>query len=369
MAAWEKEEVFHSGDLFFRALLLSIQGAKKSVDFETYILERGLLADRVFLALEAAAGRGVRVRLLLDGAGCSQWNFSQIEDLRTRGIEVKIYHPLPWQVSGWRFLQSFGFRRLLKILGRLNRRNHRKAVVIDEATAFVGGMNVTDKHLSEFYGKDAWRDTSVMVRGDGVSRLVLDFDHLWSRRRAKPRPESHGPVRLNSGRRARRRLYFDLVQRVFRAERRVWITTPYFVPEPSLARALRFAAWNGVDVRILVPRKNDVWLVKWIARAFYWILMRYGAKVYEYLPSVLHAKILLIDDWGMVGSSNMNHRSILHDLEVDLELAEAESLRSLENQFRLDLLSAHPIEPSVWRKRSWLGRLFERLVVRLKHWV
>ena len=353
MRSWDEEAVFHEGDRFFDQLGRTMSQARQSIDLETYIFDRDRLGREVLGWLEDAARRGVRVRLLLDGFGCSTWNHADTEKLRESGIDTHFFHPLPWQCrSIWRIG-----------LGKLNRRNHRKTCVIDGETAFLGGMNVSGRHSTKQAGAAAWRDTSVMVQGRDVRILSQAFEHSWSRARQFSR--ALGAVRINVTRRQRRAANADLTQRVLRARHRVWVTNPYFLPDFSLIRALRFAAWAGTDVRLLFPRKNDVWGMRRLSQAFYFVLLSARVRIFEYQPSVLHAKIVLIDDWVKVGSSNLNGRSLLRDLEADVVLSKAESVRSIENRFLDDLGHSKEVDATRWIRRPW----FEKLMRLFRRWL
>jgi cardiolipin synthase A/B len=366
---WHKEVIFHDGDHFFSDLLLTIASAKEAIDLETYIFDRDQLGFSVISALGEAVARGVRVRVLLDGFGCAHWLLRHIAELRGRGVQVKVYHPLPWQVSKLRFFSSLGFNRLTKLLWTVNRRNHRKCCIIDERIAFVGSMNISARHVSKLYGNKAWRDTSVRVEGAGVTYLQESFERLWNRRRIRYRREAYALIRVNSNYFVRRRLYRDLIGRIVNSKRMVWIATPYFAPDILFLRALAYAALTKKDVRVLLPSRNDVWFMKWMARAYYSVLLRFGVRVFEYYPSVLHAKILMVDDWAVVGSSNMNHRSLIHDFELDVILAKPESLKELRDQFIKDLQVSKEILFLRWKKRTLWMRFFEFLILRLRYWV
>jgi cardiolipin synthase len=367
----ERELVFHEGDRYFASLRKAIDEAKKTVDLETYIFDRDEVGERLLDHLARAARRGVRVRLLLDGFGCSQWSHAEAEALRERGIQTRFYHPLPWQTDR----ERLAWLRIR--LARLNRRNHRKTCVVDSHVAYLGGMNVSARHSIEHAGSEAWRDTSVRIAGGHARGLSLAFEAAWSKpgtfrlrwRFHRRLGTLSGSIRLNVTRAQRRAGQAELVHRILSAKRRVWITNPYFVPDFSLIRALRFAAWSGVQVRVLVPRKNDVFGMRWAARAFYGALLRAGVRIHEYVPSVLHAKIVLADAWARVGSSNLNSRSLLHDLEADVVLSEPASLRSLERRFEADLDASMKVDPVAWRGRSPFSRLLERLALVFRRWI
>ena len=295
------------------------------------------------------------MRVLVDGIGTLGYAQDLVQELKENGVQAKIYHPLPWQ---------------------LNRRNHRKVCVIDQSIAFLGGMNISACHLKYYSGQNAWRDTTLRVIGKGVQYLTLAFERSWDHRKlihSAPRirskhPPSHHLIKLNDSWRKRRNYQQEILRRVNHARERIWITTPYLVPEFSLIRALRKAALRSIDIRILLPKKNDLWFMKWINQAFYSLLLSSGIKIFEYIPSTLHAKIMMIDDWMTVGSSNQNHRSWLHDLEVDLVITHARSKSTLWSQFLHDLEVSQEIELSNWKKRSWLRTFLERLALFIKYW-
>jgi cardiolipin synthase len=374
---WTEEAIYHEGDRFFSDLAHALAAARASVDLETYIFDRDELGQQVLHELAAASRRGVRVRLLLDGFGCANWTYQDQEELEHAKIDVKFYHPLPWQNSNYSFWRFLTPRRTMLGLSKLNRRNHRKTCVIDGELAFLGGMNVSARHLTRSAGAQAWRDTSVRVRGEALHQLTRAFDHAWIHARSASLRGVNDPrflirsklLRLNLNRKMRAALYEDLIHHMLHARKRIWITNPYFIPERALIRALRFAGWAGIDVRVLVPKRGDVWGLKWAIKAFYYILLTAKVRIYEYSPSVLHAKVMMIDDWAMVGSSNLNHRSLLHDLEVDVILVRPESLRSLEAQFLRDLSQSVEIDAHSWSQRPWIARALERLALLFRRWL
>lgn len=370
MHAWIDETVYVDGDQFFDALFREIDRAEDYVHLETYIFDRDELGTEVLDRLKAAARRGVSVRLLLDGFGSSEWTSEHAELLRDSGVRTKFYHPLPWQIVP-RIPMDMGLGRIFRSISKLNRRNHRKCCVVDGRVAFVGGMNVSARHINRKSGEKAWRDTSVRVTGSQVRLLNRAFENAWANTnrigQAHPNPDSS--VRLNRTRRERRSNYQDLIQRIVSAQNRVWITNPYFIPEVGLIRALRTASRNGIDVRLLLPGRNDVWGLKSVIRTFYLSLLITQVRIFEYAPTVLHAKTLLIDETAFVGSSNLNHRSLLHDLEVDVVLSRKETIQKLEHQFLVDLSSAEEIERRRWIGRSIFERILGRILLLFRNWI
>ncbi len=382
MRYWDDEEVFHDGDAYFSRLLAAVDRAKRSVDWETYIFDRDRQGERILAALARAAARGVRVRLLIDGAGSSGWSYRDLERVRRSGLQVRIYHPLPWQVRPMRLLEDLAnWKPWLNRLGQLNRRNHRKTCIIDSHVAFSGGMNVSEHHLREWRGSAAWRDIAVRVAGESVQALETAFYLAWREsgasrprsarrwlRRAQSKPIPAG-VRLNSNRFHRHQINEERIQRIQKANQRVWITTPYLVPHLRLILALREAAARGVDVRLLTPSRSDVFFMRWINRAFQPVLLHAGVRIHEYRSAFHHGKMTFIDDWGVVGSSNLNHRSLLHDLEVGIVLSKPQTLKDLENRFQEDLQASQEIRKH--HLRGWRrGQvLLGRLLLVFRRWI
>lgn len=370
---WDRVEVFNDGDSYFNALESEIQAARRNISIESYIFATDRLGERILSALAEAAQRGVTVRLIIDGVGSYTW-LPRIRDrAQASGIELKVFHEVPWQRWLRRARESQVQSPVTNWFRRLNNRNHRKLCIIDDRRAFVGSMNVIEYHVPSYVGPTAWRDTTVLVEGREVSVLVSSFNELWNserkgfRLRRRKRLTSSGDlILLNVQRKQRSENYLDLLVRMLAARERIWIENAYFVPDGSLIRVLRVAAESGVDVKIVVPAFSDVVFIPWIASAFHLGLLKAGVQVFEYTKSVLHAKTMIIDQWGLVGSSNLNHRSLLHDLEVDAVLTDAESCRSLREQFELDLSNCRQITLENWKQRPLLERLIGRMLLAVR---
>lgn len=375
-ARWDSAQVFHNGDEFFSALEAALDCAQQEIDMESYIFASDTIGRRVMDALGRAVARGVRVRLLVDGIGSSSWSRAVGSWAKSLGVQFKIYHQPPWE-RWWRGGEAGPKRaRFRELLRRLNKRNHRKVCIIDSQTAFVGSMNVIDCHVPSIAGAETWRDTGACVTGRNVGELKSSFEWSWygplrrlaMRLRGRQRPaRSSELVKLNTRRKQRQDNYLDLLVRIVASERRAWITNAYFVPDGSLLRSLGVAAKAGVDVRILVPQFSDIRFIPWIASAFHLGLLRAGVRVFEYTGSVLHAKTMVIDDWALVGSSNLNHRSLLHDLEADVVLPGERERTSLERQFLVDLESAQEVTLDSWSSRPWIERLLGRWLLSCRY--
>jgi cardiolipin synthase len=219
-------------------------------------------------------------------------------------------------------------------------------------------------------GAAAWRDTGVIVEGDEVVALTDTFEDVWVRRLQRlkrkfrrKRVQRSPLVRLNVTGKQRRENYLDLLVRLLRARRRIWITNAYFVPDGSLLRVLSVVAREGVDVRILVPGFSDVVFIPWVTAAFHFGLLSAGVKIFEYRGSVLHAKTMVIDEWGLIGSSNLNHRSLLHDLEADIVVTNDEALEEMSTQFAQDLNRSVEVTLENWHQRPRLERFLGRVLL------
>lgn len=372
-AVWERCEVINDGDHFFKALEVAIDAATVSVDVEFYIFSTDQTGQWFFEVLARAARRGVVVRLLVDGIGSNLFARAYRDKAKAAGILVRVFHELPWE--RWKWLprrratseRRSTWRRMFR---RLNHRNHRKVCIVDSRTAFVGSFNITKYHLASEMGAAAWRDSGVIVEGSEVVILKNTFEDVWvdrlqrlkrkiRRRRLKTSPL----VRLNVTGAQRRENYLDLLVRLLRARQRIWITNAYFVPDGSLLRVLSVVAREGIDVRILVPRFSDVVFIPWVTSAFHFGLLSAGVKIFEYRGSVLHAKTMVIDDWGLIGSSNLNHRSLLHDLEADIVVTDEGSLTTMSEQFVVDLGRSVEVTLENWRQRPFLERLLGRVLL------
>ena len=374
---WEYEVIYHDGDLYYNDLCEAIDSANYKIDLETYILDQDPIGKKVLHHLSGAVTRGVAVRLLLDGIGCSDWTVRNLEDLIRANINARFYHPLPWQVFRFRFFSFFAPKKLFMELWKLNRRNHRKSCVIDESIGFLGGLNISARHSKKTFKKKVWRDTSVQVKGKHLAPLSAAFEHAWAHsRRFRFRFKNswffsmrQNLLRLNFSRKQRKAVFNELIEKIRSAKTRIWITNPYFIPSRRLSLTLRAAAQSGIEVRLLVSKYSDIWGIKWAIEGYYKSLLQAGVKIYEYKPSILHAKVMLIDHWTTVGSSNLNHRSLFQDLEVDVILKSKKSISTLENRFLADLRNSDSIELESWQKRSIVKKVLEKLALIFRKWL
>lgn len=373
------EQILADGETYFSALLADIERAQHSIDLETYIFNRDALGTKMAEALAAAALRGVTVRVLVDGAGSPYWSTNFAKPLEKAGAQTRVFHPFPWHL--WNLSRSYikapFLLKSIYLILKINSRNHRKVCLIDQETAYVGSFNISVSHLQPSAGGLGWHDLGLRITQTDLSELAHAFESAWHHRPISERLRDafkqirQDPIiRCNYTWTRRRLLYRKLLQKMHHCKTRIWITNAYFVPDNFLLRTLKEAAKRGVDVRILLPKNSDVLMMPWASTTFYYSLLKSGVKIFEYLPSVLHAKFLILDDWALIGSSNLNHRSLLHDLEVDIKIIDPTAKQELETLFCKDLTQSRELSLESWKKhRPFRQRFLGRLVLYIKFWI
>ncbi len=372
------EQLFFSGADYFSSLLAAINGAQRSIDLETYIFAVDSVGEKILEALIAAVTRGVIVRVMVDGAGTPNWGGTLVRKLEQVGGETRVFHPFPWRLWQWsRSVVWVPFLvRAIYLLLKINSRNHRKVCIIDGKIVYTGSFNVSQDHVDRDGKQRGWRDTGVRLENVDLEDVILAFESSWAHRPMQERIRkffrhigTNPVIRLNNNWHRRRILYKNLLGRIRGCRRRVWITNAYFVPDNFLLRRLTDAARQSIDVRILLPAQSDVAFMPWASKTFYEKLLQAGVRIFEYLPVMLHAKTLILDDWMIIGSSNLNHRSLLHDLEVDVNIRSKAARETLEKQFLVDLENSREISLADWQKRTWYQRLVGNLILYLKYFI
>lgn len=358
-------EVLTNGNRFYEAELDEIRAARSHVCLEAYIFQKGEIARRFIEALSERARAGVKVRLVLDAVGSFNTWRSTFRELLEAGGDVRWYMPFRWYN-----------------LSRFNNRTHREMLIIDGAVAFIGGAGVADHWYKTRGRKKRWRDTMFRVRGGAVASLQSMFAENWLESsgelitgdRYYPECEPAGgsaAMIINStpsyGRATRARMLFQTL--IVSATRSIHITTPYFLPDRGARAALIDAMRRGIDLKIIVPgRHSDHLLTRRSSRRLYGDLLKNGAQIYEYKPSMIHTKSLVVDGaWSVVGSTNFDSRSFGLNDEVNLAAMDEGLAARLEEDFQADLKASQRITYRAWRRRSpferineWLGWILER---------
>lgn len=308
-------EVLHNGEAAYPAMLEAIDGAKSSVVLATYIFETNTSGRRFIDALARAMERGVRVQVLVDGYGELYYRPRISPELERRGIPVARFLPPRLRPQTWHF----------------NLRNHRKILAVDGAVGFVGGMNLGDRHLVEDSGNpDRVVDIHFRLVGPVVHQIAQVFAEDWElsageplevENAAGPAGEAVCRVITDGPNQDLDRLALLLVGAVAIARRRIVIMTPYFLPSRGLVAALQTAALRGVEVTVLLPGKYNLPFVHWATRNMLWELLEHGIRVFYQPPPFVHSKLFLVDDgYALVGSFNIDPRSLRLNFELAVEI-------------------------------------------------
>lgn len=351
-------ELLQNGDAFYPAMLEAIATAKESVHFETYIFEPDQVGRRFMAAFEERARAGVDVRVILDGFGSWKLRRRDREAMRTAGVRVQRFRPLA-----------------LRNLVRFYRRTHQRAIVIDGRIGFTGGAAVSRKWIGDVRNPHQWRDSMTRVTGPLVVGIQSAFARHWAyctgeviagpRFYPSTRPEA-GPCGLSvvsspSDTLQPVRLLFWLT--FVSARQRLWISSSYFIPDRRLRSAVVERARAGVDVRVVVPGNHtDAVPVQLAGRSFYQELLEAGVRIFEFLPSMMHAKTVLVDErWSVVGSANMDERSMELNEENLLGIADPEFARAIAEGVLADIARAREVDLEQWRRRPLWQRGLEQL--------
>lgn len=349
--------VYAEGDLLYRAMLSDLEAATRSIRLESYIFASDGIGEAFFVALRAARQRGVSVVLRADHAG-SFFTLAKthMQRLRAHGIDFR------WS-RRWSLSSPLVF----------NRRNHRKLLVIDDQIAYLGGFNIHAPSSLRLSGASRWRDTHLRFVGPLAVVAAEIFDACREDSHERDRvPRAVGMTQLipNGSPRCRHVWRCELHDALEEARTRIWVTTPYFVPDRRLQGQLCNAAIGGIDVRLLVPGKSDVPLAQWAARAAYARLLACGVRIYEYMPRVLHAKTMQVDDrWAAIGTANMDYRSLFVNDEINLVDREGRLNQVLCELFTTDLSESREIRDAPWRLRPWTELLTESIGWMMRRWL
>ena len=350
--------LLQNGDAFYPAMLTAIREARDSINFETYIFEPDEIGRQFIDAFKERAQAGIEVRLLIDGFGGMKLKRRYRDELTKAGVKVQRFRPLT-----------------LRNLVRVYRREHRRATVIDGRVGFTGGAAISKKWKGNVTNRHEWRDSMTRVTGPLVAGIQSAFAENWvyctgevlaGSRFFPPLERSPGLCAISvvsspSDSLQTIRLLFWLS--FTNARRRLWICNSYFIPDRRLRDAVVERARRGVDVRVLVPGNHtDAVPVQAAGQSYYEELLAAGVRIFEFQPSMMHAKTVVIDGaWSIVGSANMDERSMELNEENVLGIADRGFARSVEEGLTADYGRSREIRLEQWRKRSILRRGFERM--------
>lgn len=350
---------FKSGEEKFDSLIKDLKEAKEFIFLEYFIISRGTLWDEILEILKEKASSGVEVRLMYDGMCETQGlPHKYHESLEKYNIKVKVINPV------------------VPVLSTIqNNRDHRKIACIDGKIAYTGGINIADEYVNRKVRFGHWKDTAIRLEGEAANSFTLIFLAMWNVYEKNTKdyynyltdyktktdgyilPYADSPLDLNH---ISKRIYLDIINTALKY---VHIETPYLILDSELISALKYAAERGVDVKIIMPHKPDKKYAFYLAQSYYKELLNAGVKIYEYTPGFIHSKVFISDDIeGVVGTVNLDYRSLYLHFECATYLYKNSSIKDMENDFNETLDKSKEITLTIYNKRSIFKKIIGRLL-------
>ncbi len=370
--------LLQDGPATYSAMYAAILAATDHINMETYILDDDEVGKRFAEALIDKQQQGVQVNLIRDSFGTVTTPADFFQRMTDSGINVLEFNPVnPLTAEkDW----------------ELNQRDHRKLLIVDGHTAFLGGINISSVYSGGSFSKGSsaarsegdlkWRDTDLQIRGPVVADFQKLFIASWEGQKGKPlAPRNYYPTLAIAGKEVVRAIgsspddpysliYATLLSAIGSAESNVHLTNAYFAPDPQLLAALEAAAQRGVDVKLILPSETDSWLIFNLGRGYYEQLLQAGVKIYERQGMILHSKTALIDGvWATVGSTNLDWRSFLHNWELNAVVLGSDFGSQLQAMFARDLAASDEITLEKWRHRPLNQRIKESFARAWKYWL
>jgi cardiolipin synthase len=353
-----RAEVLVNGDRIFPSMLEAIRGARRTIDFETYIYWSGAIGKEFADALSERARAGVQVHVLLDWIGSQKMDEALIDELRSAGVEIQKFHPPHWSH-----------------LGRLNNRTHRKLLIVDGRIGFTGGVGIAEQWTGDAQDPDHWRDTHFRIEGPVVAQMQGVFMDNWIKTAGAvlhsaayfPPIESVGASAAQvfssspSGGSASMELMYLMA--ITAAERTIRLSSSYFVPNDLAVRTMVAAMGRGVKLQIITPGGHiDTETVRSASKARWGALLEAGAEIYEYQPTMYHCKVMIVDEFMVsAGSTNFDDRSFRLNDEANLNVYDAAFAAEQARIFDADLAKSRRIDLAAWQKRPLTDKLLEHL--------
>ena len=359
LAEGNRTETLLNGDQIFPAMLGAIGKARRTINFETYIYWSGRVGKAFADALSERARSGVRVHILVDWVGSQKMDEALLDEMRQAGIEIYKYHPLNWYT-----------------IDRLNNRTHRKLLVVDGAVGFTGGVGIADEWSGNAQDPDHWRDTHYRIEGPAVAQMQAAFVDNWMKVSGAvlsgeayfPRIHPAGPhlaqIFKSSVEGGAESMHLMYLLSIASAQRSIDLSMAYFIPDDLALDALEAALRRGVKMRILMPgSKTDAKLVRSASRARWGRMLRGGAELYEYQPTMFHCKVLVVDRlWVSVGSTNFDERSFRLNDEANLNVYDRDFAERQVADFEQDLARSRRVTYDEWASRPWVEKAWEHLL-------
>ena len=358
LAGDHRIELLLNGNGTYPRLWQDLRSARKSIALQLYYCKPGAVADSLKRVISERARAGVSVLALFDAFGAQDLSDAYLDSLRSAGVHVAQFRPVHWYS-----------------LHKAQNRSHVRAVIIDSEIGYTGGFGIDDAWLGDGHSKDQWRDTNVRFTGAAVAQLQAGFAISWAEATGElladmsssdvdhARPGANQAASLlyavptGGGTVAERFLILSLAG----ARKRIWITNSYFVPDQDLRLQLVSAARRGVDVRVLTAgEETDVKVVRHAGHAMYEELLRAGVRIFEFQPTMLHAKTMVVDGvWSTVGTMNFDNRSLAYNDESNLLVHDSAFGNSMEQLFLDDLRYSREYKLETFDKRSVLSKLVD----------
>lgn len=356
-------EALENGDEIFPAMLDGIRSAQHTITFETYIYWSGHVGQQFVDALSERARAGVQVRVMLDWVGSVKMDDAMLDQLKRSGASVQQYRPLRWYN-----------------LGRMNNRTHRKLLIIDGKIGFTGGVGVADQWEGHAQDADHWRDLHFRFEGPVVAQAQAAFNDNWIKTTGEvlngpkyfPALPAAGDMDaqlfIASPSGGSESMHLMYLMTIAAAERSIDLEAAYFVPDDLIMKALQAARKRGVRIRVIVPGKHiDSDSVRLASKAHWGDLLKEGIEIYEYQPTMMHNKLLIVDGLLVsVGSTNFDVRSFRLNDEASLNIYSAAFAAHMTQIFEKDLKPTVRYTYEMWEKRPLKEKLFEKFVLPLK---
>ncbi len=352
-----------NGDEIFPAMLEAIRGAQKSITFETYIYWSGEVGKEFAEALQERARAGVTVKAMIDWGGSIKMEDSLLEDLKKSGVDVQQYRPLKWYN-----------------LGRLNNRTHRKLLVVDGKVGFTGGVGIADLWSGNAQDPEHWRDLHFRIEGPVVAQMQAAFNDNWIKTtgvvlngdlyfpplQRAGNMDAHMFVASPAG--GSESMHLMYLMSIAAAEKTIDLQAAYFVPDELIMKALLAARQRGVKVRVVLPGKHiDSETVRLASKAHWGELLQGGIEIYEYQPTMMHNKLLIVDgEMTSVGSTNFDVRSFQLNDEASLNIYDTGFAARMTEVFEADLKPTVQFTYQMWKDRPVKDKMFEKFILPLK---
>ncbi|MDH5436090.1 MAG: phospholipase D-like domain-containing protein [Gammaproteobacteria bacterium] len=362
---WRENNHFRlldDGNKFFPAMLEAVNNAKHQILLEMYLIQSGKTADQFIDVLINKSIQGTKVFLLLDDFGAHGLNKIDRQKIENSPINLSFFNPLRY--------------------GKLRRnlfRDHRKLLIVDNRIAFTGGTGITDDFNTAYKNSSCWHEVMVEITGPVISDWQILFFENWNRWSDNefkysvatiPDTGNQSGRVTSSGGVTRIEIKRSYIKRIRSAEHRIWMATAYFVPSWKLVRALKQAASNGIDVRLLLPGPHtDHPSIRHAGRRYYTRLLRHGVRIFEYQPHFLHAKVLLCDQWVSIGSSNIDRWNLRWNLEANQEIDDQNFAHEVAELFENDFGRSKEYLYHQWQHRPWYKRIKEWFWGKIDLWL